>query len=128
MLSYLANRLGIEVDELWKGTLFWTNTLAHELATGSEEAREVLERSLTLLEEEGEVSTRALELAHTELARATRDSMKAEGHLRAALNLHESAMGLLSRRRASWLCWETSSVTGISKRRQSVTAWLQTSS
>jgi transcriptional regulator with XRE-family HTH domain len=92
-LIYLADRLGSEVDELWKGTPLWTDAFAHDLATGSREAREVLERSLTLLEEEGQVSTRALELAHTELARATTDSMKAEGHLRAALKLHEKRDG-----------------------------------
>jgi hypothetical protein len=43
----------------------WTDAFAQELATGSTEAREVLERSLTLLEEEGQVSTRVM-CAYTE--------------------------------------------------------------
>jgi transcriptional regulator with XRE-family HTH domain len=95
MLIYLADRLGIEVDELWRGTPFWTDAFAEELVTGSEEAREVLERLLTLLEREGQVSTRALELAHIELARRATDSTKAESHLRAALMLHEKRDGSL---------------------------------
>jgi hypothetical protein len=89
-LAYLADRLGVEVDELWDGIPpTWAVNLTRELACGSTEAREILERQLTTLEREGNVSTRVLVFTHRTLAEMASDPAESERHLREAVRLHE---------------------------------------
>jgi transcriptional regulator with XRE-family HTH domain len=90
-LAYLAHQLGLELDELLPPA--WIEDLARHVARGNIEARKLFERSLDSLEADGQVSARALEFAHRELAKSSAHSGDAQRHLRAALGLHEKRSG-----------------------------------
>lgn len=90
VLEYLAPRLGVDVGDLASDhAAAWAVEMARDLrAEGrSRAARDLLERSLTNLEQAGRLAPGVLVLLHRELARAAapRDPAEAEHHLRKAL-------------------------------------------
>jgi transcriptional regulator with XRE-family HTH domain len=93
-LHYFAQRLGVEPEELWTGRpTTWVLDIARELRTSGScsEARNLLERSLAILEAAGYVQSRAVASVHRELGLLVRDGDldAAEQHLRKAIHLYE---------------------------------------
>lgn len=69
-LSYIAGRLGIDVEGLWGGRgASWAVEMAEDLRARGlpREAYELLERTLTNLERDGQVSGVVLSVMHREL-------------------------------------------------------------
>ena len=91
-LAYFAERLGVGVEELWSGrSVDWALQMSEDLrAQGlTQEAYELLERTLTNLERAGHVPPRVLAVMPRELglAEQDRDPEVAEKHFRQAVEL-----------------------------------------
>jgi transcriptional regulator with XRE-family HTH domain len=98
VLEYLAPRLGVDVPDLaTDDTAAWAVEMARDLRSAgrSQDARELLERSLTNLEAAGRVAPGVLVLLHRELAHAAarRDLAEAEHHLKKAIHYAERSGG-----------------------------------
>lgn len=91
-IGYIADRLGISVEELWSGrSVDWAVEMAEDLRARGlpREAYGLLERTLTNLERAGQVSPYVLSVMHRELGLSERrnDPVVAEKHLREAAEL-----------------------------------------
>lgn len=89
-LVFLADRLGVSIEELWTGKAAdWAVEMAEDLRARGlpREAYNLLERTLTNLERDGHVPTRVLAVMYRELGLAEReiDPEGAERHLRQAV-------------------------------------------
>lgn len=102
-VDYFAQRLGIQVEELWseKGAS-WALQMAEDLrAEGLHgESRELLARTLGNLERDRELHPRVLVVLHRELARVdlTTDPASAAAHLQKCLELAGDDDSMLAER------------------------------
>jgi transcriptional regulator with XRE-family HTH domain len=108
VLEYLAPRLGVDVADLSSDhSAAWAVEMARDLRSEgrSRAARDLLERSLTNLEQAGRVAPGVLVLLHRELARAAarRDLDEAEHHLRKAITFAGREGGSRSSLAATYL-------------------------
>lgn len=108
VLEYLAPRLGVDVADLSSDqSAEWAVAMARDLRSEgrSRAARQLLERSLTNLEQAGRVAPGVLVLLHRELARAAalRDLSESEHHLRKAIHYAARDGGSRSSLAASYL-------------------------
>ncbi len=92
-LAYFADRLRVGPEELWsEEAATWHLELAQELSSkGSDKkARELLEKTLSILEQTRQLRPRALAVAHRELGKLEAgqgDLVSAARHLRASVEI-----------------------------------------